>query len=1249
MKDTQNQLRESLAREQHLKKVLTGIRKVNQLITREHDPAELTRQACENLTQSLGYFHAWIALVDQEGRVTATGTSCKENDEKIRRQWTQKSSLPLCMQQALKTRRLIIYEEMPENCGDCPLSDPHSGRAALIYVLEHNDIIYGVLNVSAPSVFAGNKEEQELFQEVAQDLAFALYNIEAEQKRHISEQKLKERIKELSCIAAVGKELQTATSTASLCHQISEHLKLAMARPDQLSTVIELSEKFYPVKEKTTIPEKHIHSAIASGTETFGNIWMYYEDGHAFLLPEEQQLLNNVTTLIGQWCQRRQAMHSLQQSEESLRITLSSIGDGMIATDMTGCITRMNEVAERMTGWALPQSLGRPLEEIFHIINAFSRKKVTNPVNLVLQHGKIVGLANHTVLIDKNGGELQIADTAAPILNDKGEMQGVVLVFSDVTEKYLAEEKIRQTSAALIEQKQFFEQKFLQSSVSTQILDKDGWCERINPRLTELFGVQPEHIEGKVYNIFRDQQIIDKGIIPILEKTFKRGEPSSWEVEFDIGKAAESQQITVSERKTVWFRNWAFAVTDEHGEVQKVIIQHMDITREKHNLEALKTSDRIFNNSVDMICLAGFDGYFKNLNPAWSRTLGWSTEELLSKPWLELVHPDDKHKTEHIGTTLVDGKEAYQFENRYLCKDGNYKWLAWNSYPYPEEKIMFGVARDITEKKHTDQMQKALYGIASAVVYSDNLEELIAYIYEQLNKLIAAPNFYIALYDQETGMLSIPFEKSEKNTIPTFPAHKTLTGLVIENRESLLIKKDEMEELARKGIIELLGTYSEVWLGVPLYSEGNLIGVLAMQNYDNPDAFGMKDLHALEFISNQVSLAIHRKKTYEELVEAKEKAEQSDLLKTAFLNNLSHEIRTPMNAIVGFAEYLNEEGLSKERVRYVTRVINQSGQQLLSIINDIINMASIESGLVEAFSKETNINQLLKNVYEQTQPGAAAKHIKYRYNSRLKDLEAIVLTDETKLQQILTNLVDNAIKFTDEGHVEFGCAIQENMLQFYVADTGPGIPADMQATIFERFRQGDIELSVKKSGMGLGLSISKSFAELLGGKIWLESEPGSGSVFYFSIPYQPVKKETDIGSKALKTYPELKNKTILVAEDEENNYELIKVILSTYEMNVLHAWDGLQASRMAEDSPDIDLVLMDIKMPVMNGLEATRKIKSIKPKLPIIALTAYAMPGDEEKAMEAGCDAYLTKPLSMHSFLKIVQKQLSDQNTIHKS
>ncbi|GEM_PF-2226076 len=373
-----------------------------------------------------------------------------------------------------------------------------------------------------------------------------------------------------------------------------------------------------------------------------------------------------------------------------------------------------------------------------------------------------------------------------------------------------------------------------------------------------------------------------------------------------------------------------------------------------------------------------------------------------------------------------------------------------------------------------------------------------------------------------------------------------------------------------------------------------------------------------------------------ELLIAKEKAEESDRLKTAFLANLSHEIRTPLNAIMGFSSLLSSDTDTGDMKSYIA-IINNSGKQLLNIINDIIDIAKIESNQINISFSECNINKQLTELYNSNKEFLKENkgdNIELSLHLDIKNDDFTLITDPTRFTQIMSNLVNNAIKFTDTGKISFGYYLNSKLansdeILFYVKDSGIGIPKDKQRLIFERFRQVDDTFNKKYGGTGLGLAITKSLVDNLGGRIWLESEPGKGSTFYFTLPgkivhYISEEKE----SQEVKADINWKEITILVAEDEPSNYYVLEILLEETGSKLLWAKDGNEAIEMFKEHIDeIDIVLMDIQMPVINGIDATKAIKKLKKDIPVLAQTAYAMDGDMEKFLNEGCDDYISKPI----------------------
>jgi len=388
-----------------------------------------------------------------------------------------------------------------------------------------------------------------------------------------------------------------------------------------------------------------------------------------------------------------------------------------------------------------------------------------------------------------------------------------------------------------------------------------------------------------------------------------------------------------------------------------------------------------------------------------------------------------------------------------------------------------------------------------------------------------------------------------------------------------------------------------------------------------------------------------RKQAEEELIKAKEKAEESDRLKSAFLANMSHEIRTPMNGILGFAGLLKKQNLSGEDQKKYIDIIESSGDRMLDIINNIVSISKIESGQMEVDLQELNINKQTEEIYTFFKNEIEQKGVQFSFRSFLPPHEAILRTDREKVYSILTNLIKNAVKYTKKGSIEFGYILKSNIesseLEFYVKDTGLGIPKDRQEAIFERFIQADIADNMARQGAGLGLSISKAYVELLGGKIWLESEVNKGSTFYFTLPYQTKSTKERTHQKQIlvtKRTHQINKLKILIVEDDKTSEMLLSIYIQKFCKDILSVKNGVDAVSACRNNSDIDLILMDIQMPEMNGYEATKQIRMFNKDVIIIAQTAYALEEDKGKVISAGCNDYIIKPIQTDKLKQLIIK-----------
>jgi PAS domain S-box-containing protein len=471
------------------------------------------------------------------------------------------------------------------------------------------------------------------------------------------------------------------------------------------------------------------------------------------------------------------------------------------------------------------------------------------------------------------------------------------------------------------------------------------------------------------------------------------------------------------------------------------------------------------------------------------------------------------------------------------------------------------------------------------------------------------------------------------------------------NRQALLLLQVTKDEIKNLSIADISAQNMDLNRIPEILSDANFYNSQALQwrvkQKDSRKEIDVQvTLSEISWLGSKSLVAVlrdftERLKFEKELVAAKEKAEESDRLKSAFLANMSHEIRTPMNAIMGFASLLKKPTLSSESQEKYISLIEQGGQRMLSIINDIIDISKIEAGLIECSEENFNLNEQLVFMFNLFKPEAKAKGLEFSINLAFDDQHSDIVTDRDKFYAIISNLLKNAIKFTEVGDITMGYQIRkaENIIEFYIKDTGIGIAPDRQEAIFERFVQADIEDRMARQGAGLGLSISQAYANVLGGAIAVKSELHKGSQFTFSLPLSKLQNQVITSYEDdYVPYQRIHDLKILVVEDDYASEVLIQEMVDVYAKEILIARDGFEAVLIARENEDIDLVLLDMQLPKMTGFEVASTIRQFNQDLVIVAQTAYALSGDKQKAIQAGCNDYIAKPINLEVLDQILNR-----------
>ena len=1059
-------------------------------------------------------------------------------------------------------------------------------------------------------------------------------------RRKMLENALKERIKEMHCFFDIG-EIYRSTEfrLEKLFLQTVNLLPQGWQYPEITRGKVRFDGKEYVSQAFKETKWKQSADIIVNG-KVRGSIEVFYLDKCPELdegpfMKEERDLITILTKTISEALERNLAMLTLRKSEDQYRALVEKGNIAIAIDDIHGNLIYFNKQFLDLFGYSAEEIENKTHKMFVHpddikIVSRYHKNRL---------QGKKTSSRYEFKGIRKGGSIIYIEIDVCEILMKEGESSGTRSYLWDITKRKL-------TELALIESKERFD--LAMKATKDGVYDWNLLTNKIyySPGWKSMLGYKEDELSNDLsaWETLTSPDDVKK-TWPMLNELFSK-ERDRFETEFMM-KHKDGHWVNVLSR--------AEAIFDASGKAVRIVGTHVDITERILAKEALENSEQklrnIFENSTNLFYAHTVDHVLTYLSPQVENILGYTVEEALVK-WTSLTsdNPLNELGFEFTKIAIESGKRQTPYELELVKKDGTKIWVEVREFPIVENgktTAIVGSLTEITERKHTDLVQTALFNISNRAIRTDDLKQLIRFIKEELGAVIDTTNFYIALYDEKTDTLSLPFFADEKDNISSFPAGKTITSYIIKTQKSLLATHKEKLKLEQAGEIELFGSDSEVWLGVPLKIEGKIMGVVVVQSYTDENAFNTSDQKMLEFVSDQISISIDRKQAEENLLSALEKARESDRLKSAFLAAMSHELRTPLNAIIGFSEIINEDKPPLEEVFEFNETILSSGNHLLKIVEAIFDIALIESGETKSILEDVRLNIILNEVIEISkieQEKANKNNLVFNLVNSLEEKDLLIKTDPSKLKQILINLLKNALKFTHSGEINFSCRIDKRgdrqVILFLIEDTGIGVPREKQDFVFDVFRQAEDSNTRKYGGVGLGLAIAKKLTLLLGGDIWLESEEGAGSKFYFTIPIEEEIKFNTIPILKEKKDSRLKGKTILVVEDVEYSFEFLQIVLEKPGVNTLWAKDGKEAIALCSENKDIDLVLMDINMPIMNGYDATREIRKTMPDLPIIAQTANAIAGDREKSLASGCNNYISKPIKKAELLALLGKYL---------
>jgi len=949
--------------------------------------------------------------------------------------------------------------------------------------------------------------------------------------------------------------------------------------------------------------------------------------------------------------QLQHANVTLQVSEEKLAVTLNSIGDAVIATDVEARVTRLNPVAEQLTGWTQAEATGRPVDEIFQIINKDTRNPATIPIMAALAQGTVQGLANHTVLIARDGSECDIADSCAPIRDRNGQVIGAVLVFRNVSKEYAVQQALRD-SAALV-------QTILNTVVDgiVTLHTHDGIVETVNPAAEQMFGYAAAELISKNFS----------QLIPEFDLEQRNGSLDHYRAS-DEARAVGIGREVMGRRKDGSFFALEITVSEMWlgGERHFTAILR-DVTARRQAEEALlkvgALQSAIFNSANFSSIATDAKGVIQIFNVGAERMMGYTAAEVMNKITpADISDPKEviaraKALSVELGTPIMPGFEALVFkasrgiediyELTYIRKDGSrFPAVVSVTALRDDQSAIIGyllIGTDNTARRQAEEallkagaLQSAIFNSANfssiatdakgvIQIFNVGAERMLGYTAaEVMNKItpadISDPKEVIA----RAKGLSVELGTMIK---PGFEALVFKASRGIEDiYELTYIRKDGSRFPAVVSVTALRDDQSAI-IGYLLIGTDNTARKLVEAERERLDQI-LQDQNA-------------------ELESAKLAAEKANLAKSEFLSSMSHELRSPLNAILGFAQLMESDSPppTPSQTASIEQIL-QGGWYLLKLINEILDLSAIESGRMSLSLEPVSLVEVMLECQTMIEQQAQKRGIQMTFSQF--DNQWFVNADRTRVKQVIINLLSNAIKYNYEGgNIVVDCtASTAGRIRISVTDTGAGLPPEKLAQLFQPFNRLGQENGAEE-GTGIGLVVSKRLVELMEGVIGVESTVGVGSVFWIELmsidaPEFAIEGAEYTAVAAAQAPGGARLRTLLYVEDNPDNMKLVEQIIARQpDFRLLTAVNGNSGIEIASVSRP-DVILMDINLPDISGSEVLKFLLAdpVTMHIPVIALSANAIPRDIEKGLAAGFFRYLTKPINVNEFMDALEVAL---------